>query len=96
MPTGSPATTVIDLKGAVVTPGLVDGHIHPVMGAELTHGLDPSGCTTLDEVRQALAPHHLAPHHLSPHSWAGAPKTRCPPTYVASTRSEASSAGSTE
>jgi predicted amidohydrolase YtcJ len=49
------STTVIDLGGAVVTPGLVDGHIHPVTGAELTHGLDLSGCGDLDQVRGALA-----------------------------------------
>ncbi|MDV5144513.1 amidohydrolase [Streptomyces sp. SBC-4] len=50
-----PDTTVVDLKGAAVTPGLVDGHIHPVTGAELTGGLDLSHCAGLDDVREALA-----------------------------------------
>ncbi|GAA2689089.1 amidohydrolase [Streptomyces lunalinharesii] len=60
------ATTVIDLKGAVVTPGLTDGHLHPVSGAELTHGLDLSGCTDLDAVRAALAREVAA---LAPGAW---------------------------
>ena len=50
-----PSTTVIDLKGAVVTPGFVDGHMHPVSGAERTGGVDLSGCADLDAVREALA-----------------------------------------
>ncbi|MET9493813.1 amidohydrolase [Streptomyces sp. NPDC006552] len=50
-----PGTHILDIQGAVVTPGLVDGHLHPVHGAELTHGIDLSGCTDLAAVRDALA-----------------------------------------
>jgi len=50
-----PETTVGDLHGAVVTPGLVDGHMHPVPGAERTAGIDLSRCTGLPDVHEALA-----------------------------------------
>ncbi|MCP2338996.1 amidohydrolase [Actinomadura rupiterrae] len=61
-----PATTVVDVRGAVVTPGLVDGHMHPLSGAERTMGVDLSGCEDLDAVRAALAREKAA---LVPGAW---------------------------
>ncbi|MCX4745905.1 amidohydrolase [Kitasatospora sp. NBC_01287] len=61
-----PATTVVDLKGAVVTPGLVDGHLHPLSGVERTMGVDLSGCADLPAVRAALAREAAA---LAPGAW---------------------------
>jgi predicted amidohydrolase YtcJ len=49
------ATETIDLSGASVVPGLVDSHIHPILGAEDTRGADLTGARTLDAVRAALA-----------------------------------------
>ena len=49
-----PRTEVIDLGGASLTPGLTDSHMHPVLGLNMTAGLDLSGCTELSAVRAAL------------------------------------------
>ncbi|MDI3386231.1 amidohydrolase [Streptomyces sp. B-S-A8] len=48
-------TEVVDLGGATLTPGLVDGHSHPVLGLEMATGLDLSGCRDLDALRATLA-----------------------------------------
>ncbi len=48
-------TEVVDLHGATVIPGLVDGHSHPLFGLDLTRGVDLSGCSSLEQVRAALA-----------------------------------------
>jgi predicted amidohydrolase YtcJ len=41
-----PRTVVHDLGGAAVTPGLIDAHLHPIQGIELTAGIDLGGLTT--------------------------------------------------
>ena len=50
-----PATAVHDLAGATLTPGLVDGHMHPVLGSTSFTGIDLSGCHDVDQLRAALA-----------------------------------------
>ena len=51
---GWTAAEVIDFGDAVLTPGLVDCHIHPVFGLELTRGCDLSGAADLAAVRALL------------------------------------------
>lgn len=48
------APEVMDFGSAVLTPGLVDCHIHPVLGLELTRGRDLSGAADLGQVRAML------------------------------------------
>ena len=50
----SSTTEVISMDGATVTPGLIDSHIHPVWGAELTAGINLDGLTDLAAVRAAI------------------------------------------
>jgi len=50
-----PRTETIELRGAVVVPGLTDSHIHPLQGALDTRGADLRGISSLDEVREAVA-----------------------------------------
>lgn len=57
---------VVDLGDGVVTPGLVDGHSHPVHGLTMTTGTDLTEATDLDTVRTALS---KAREALEPGRW---------------------------
>ena len=48
-------TQMLDVSGATVVPGLVDGHSHPVMGLDLVDSTDLTACRTLTEVAALLA-----------------------------------------
>jgi|SRR5665811_1220431 len=61
-----PGTEVIDLHGAAVVPGLVDSHMHPVMGLSTIEGVDLSTCADLAAVRDRLA---AAAADLAPGGW---------------------------
>lgn len=50
-----PDATGVDVAGAVVTPGFVDTHLHPMPMCFFEAGVDLSGCTSLDEVLDAIA-----------------------------------------
>lgn len=58
---------VIDLGGATVTPGFVDAHVHPFIGAEWQwNAVDLAGADTLDEIRARLSAHVAK---LQPGDW---------------------------
>ncbi|MBF6065623.1 amidohydrolase family protein [Nocardia terpenica] len=59
------ATEIVDLGAAVLTPGLIDGHLHPVLGLQLT-GVDLGAARSLAEVRALLA---AAAAECAPGDW---------------------------
>ncbi|MGY1691443.1 amidohydrolase [Geodermatophilus sp. SYSU D01105] len=81
-----PRTEVVDLRDAVLTPGLTDGHLHPVMGLQMTGDVDLSSARSLDEVSGLLAAaaegrgpdEWVQAWGLDPNLFAGRPVTSAP------------------
>lgn len=76
-------TRVLDLGEGCVTPGLIDGHMHPVHGLSTTVGTDLSGARTVDDLIATLcgAPvtdGWVRAYGLDPNAFAGAPITSAP------------------
>ena len=70
-------TEVLDARGAALVPGLVDSHIHPFWGAELTRGLDLS---RLPRARTRCSPRWppsaRSAAGCSPGGWTTTPRPR--------------------
>ena len=79
-----PGTEVVDLGRAVLTPGLVDGHCHPVAGLSLAADVDLSGARSPEEVRRLLAeaavsraPDLRTDENIHRHTFSIAVRIRC-------------------
>jgi len=79
---GGPAEMeVLDLRGAFLTPGLVDGHAHPVSGNDWQVGADFAGIRTAEEMLARLRAEAartpegqwVRGHSLDPLAYAGIP-----------------------
>lgn len=81
-----PEASLDDYGTATITPGLIDGHAHPVWGVAFARGADFSACNTLAEFTAVLAEAEaqlsegewLIGYGLAPHVFAGAPVTNDP------------------
>ncbi len=54
------AERVVDLGDATLAPGFVDAHIHPIMGLQLTRGVDLSGLQSVGRRCAAALAAHIA------------------------------------
>lgn len=78
-----PTTRVIDAKGATVTPGFTDSHVHFIQGGFALQQVDLAGLTTLDQVQSAIkdfAAKQPAGGWIRGRGWLYQPFTNASPT----------------
>lgn len=78
-----PSTRVIDAKGATVTPGFTDSHVHFIQGGFALQQVDLAGLTTLDQVQAAIkdfAAKQPAGGWIRGRGWLYQPFTNASPT----------------
>ena len=63
------AARVIDVGDATITPGLIDAHIHPILGGSIARGLDLNGVTDRENLRSALADYAADTPHTPGSDW---------------------------
>jgi predicted amidohydrolase YtcJ len=56
----------LNLGDAVIMPGLTDAHTHPIMGTDMTAGVNLTSAASIDDVRELLA---LAASSTTPGGW---------------------------
>eukprot|EP00603_Paraphysomonas_imperforata_P000486 CAMPEP_0114436556 /NCGR_PEP_ID=MMETSP0103-20121206/13524_1 /TAXON_ID=37642 ORGANISM="Paraphysomonas imperforata, Strain PA2" /NCGR_SAMPLE_ID=MMETSP0103 /ASSEMBLY_ACC=CAM_ASM_000201 /LENGTH=987 /DNA_ID=CAMNT_0001606851 /DNA_START=116 /DNA_END=3077 /DNA_ORIENTATION=+ len=57
LPDESKFTTVIDAKGSLVLPGLMDAHLHVMLAGESAYYLDLQGCPSINQLQSMLRQH---------------------------------------
>lgn len=79
------ASETVELGGSTVTPGLVDGHFHPILGLGLTDGADLSRVRSVPELIAALRDLDVSRTGgwglgwgLDPNAFGGEPITNAP------------------
>lgn len=60
------ATSVEDLHGAAITPGIIDGHQHLFHGAEFAQGVSLDRAHSIDEIRERIAAERK---RIGPNAW---------------------------
>lgn len=68
-------TELVDGAGLTVTPGLVDGHVHPVWGAKLARGVELRDVHDVAGLRDALLAERA---RLGPQRWCAAGRSTTP------------------